>query len=118
MHAGGQQTISVDVSNAGSMPGDEVVQLYLTHEGVAAAPLRALAGFQRVHLLPRQKKTVTFTLQQRDLSTVDDSGVRRIAPGTVSVWIGGGQRDIPNALQKTSGVEAQFTISGDATLPD
>jgi beta-glucosidase len=118
MPASGPQTISVDVSNTGSMAGDEVVQLYLTHEGVAEAPLRALAGFQRVHLLPKQKKTVTFTLEQRDLSTVDDDGVRRIAPGPVSVWIGGGQREVPSGLQKTSGVEAQFSIKGDATLPD
>jgi beta-glucosidase len=116
--ANGDETISVDVTNSGSMAGDEVVQLYLTHEEVGGAPLRALAGFQRVHLLRGQKKTVTFALQQRDLSTVDESGVHRIAAGPVRVWIGGGQRDVPSGLSKTSGAEAQFTISSDATLPD
>jgi beta-glucosidase len=116
--ANGQEAISVDVSNTGSMAGDEVVQLYLAHDGVPGAPLKALAGFQRVHLLPKQKKTLTFSLQQRDLSTVDESGVRRVAAGQVHVWIGGGQRDVPSNLQKTSGVETQFTITGDATLQD
>ena len=116
--ATGEETISVDVTNSGPMAGDEVVQLYLAHEGVGGAPLRALAGFQRVHLLRGQKKTVTFKLQQRDLSTVDQSGVRRVAAGPVHVWIGGGQRDVPSGLPKTSGAETLFTISGDATLPD
>src|SRR5262249_46573106 len=116
--ASGQQTISVDVSNTGSMAGDEVVQLYLAHDGIAGAPISALAGFQRVHLLPKQKKTVTFSLPQRGLSTVDESGVRRVASGKVNVWIGGGLRDVPSNLPKTSGVETQFTITGDTTLPN
>ena len=56
-------SISVDVVNTGALAGDEVVQLYLTHEGIAGAPLRALRGFQRVHLDRGQKKMVTFTLK-------------------------------------------------------
>src|SRR6202035_4423225 len=80
-------TISVDVSNTGAVSGDEVVQLYLTHTGVTAAPLRALRGFQRVHLDRGQSKTVTFSLHERDLSIVDEAGKHRIVPGAVNVWI-------------------------------
>jgi beta-glucosidase len=116
IQADGKQTISVDVNNTGSMPGDEVVQLYLTQDGVAGAPLRSLVGFQRVRLLRGQKKTVTFTLQQRDLSTVDQNGAHRVIAGPVHVFVGGGPRDVPDALPKTSGVETQFTITDDATL--
>jgi beta-glucosidase len=100
------------------MAGDEVVQLYLTHEGVAGAPMRALAGFQRVHLLRGQKKTVTFTPKDRDLSTVDESGAHRIASGKVHAWIGGGQREVPGGSTTTSGAETTFTITSDATLPN
>src|SRR5437899_740758 len=74
-----------------AMAGDEVVHLYLTHGGVVGAPLRALAGFRRVHLDRGQKETVSFTLRDRDLSVVDESGKRRIIPGTVQAWVGGGQ---------------------------
>src|SRR4029077_17394151 len=59
-------TVSVDVTNSGPEAGDEVVQLYATHEGVAGAPLRALRGFQRIHLDRGQTKTVTFQLHDRD----------------------------------------------------
>ncbi len=111
-------TVSVDVTNAGAMPGDEVVQLYLTHPGIAGAPLRALKGFQRVHLDRGEKKTVTFTLLDRDLSVVDDSGKHRILPGNVGIWIGGGQQASRAVLQKTAGVSSQFVITQEATLPD
>ena len=116
--ADGSVTISADVTNAGAVAGDEVVELYLTHPGVAGAPLRALKGFQRIHLARGQKKTVSFTIRDRDLSIVDEAGKHRIVPGTVKVWIGGGQPVAPAGLKKPAGEETQFTITSEATLPD
>src|SRR6266436_7294099 len=84
--ADGTATVSVEVANRGAMAGDEVVQLYVTHAGVAGTPQRALKGVQRVHLDRGQKKTVTFRLRDRDVSIVDDAGKHRIIPGTVDVW--------------------------------
>ena len=111
--ADGTVNVSVDVTNAGTIASDEVVELYLTHPGVAGAPLRALQGFQRVHLDRGQRKTVSFTLRGRDLSIVNASGQRQIVPGTVQVWIGGGQ---PGST--LPGVQTQFSVSSGATLPD
>jgi len=116
--ADGAVTVSVDVANSGVMAGDEVVQLYLTHAGVNRAPLRALQGFQRVHLNRGEKKTVSFTLRDRSLSVVDADGKRRIIPGNVDVWIGGGQPVVRSGLPKTAGAETKFAITSDATLPD
>ena len=116
--ADGGVTISVDVANSGAMAGDEVVQLYLTHPGITGAPLRALQGFQRVHLDRGEKKTVSFTLKDRALSLVDDAGKRRIMPGNVDVWIGGGQPLVRSGLPKTAGAQTKFTITSNATLPD
>ena len=110
--------ISADVANTGMMAGDEVVQLYLTHGGIAGAPLRSLEGFQHVHLEPGQKQTVTFTLNDRQLSVVDEAGDRRVMPGNVDVWIGGGQPVSRTGLEKTAGVETHFTITKEATLPE
>ncbi|MGC1482583.1 MAG: glycoside hydrolase family 3 C-terminal domain-containing protein, partial [Candidatus Acidiferrum sp.] len=111
-------TISVDVKNTGSMAGDEVVQLYISHPGVAGAPLRALQGFQRLHFEPGEKKTVKFVLRGRDLSIVDESGKHRIVPGNVEAWIGGGQPIATSSLAKPAGAATHFAITSEATLPD
>jgi beta-glucosidase len=111
-------TVSVDVTNSGGVASDEVVQLYLTHPGVAGAPLRALKGFQRIHLGKGEKKTVAFTLHARDLSIVDESGKHRIVPGQVDVWVGGGQPVSRQGLTPAAGLKTQFAITSAATLPD
>jgi beta-glucosidase len=111
-------TVCVDVANSGGLAGDEVVQLYLTHPGVAGAAIRALQGFQRIHLDKGEMKSVSFTLHPRNLSIVDESGKHRIVPGQVDVWVGGGQPVSRKGLQPTAGLKAQLAITGNATLPD
>ncbi len=61
--------VTVDVQNTGKMAGDEVVQLY-THDMVSSVTTyeKNLRGFERVTLMPGEKKTVTFTLTPADLS--------------------------------------------------
>jgi beta-glucosidase len=113
VRADGSVTASVEVANRGAMDGDEVVQLYLGRPGVPGAPRRALAGFQRIHLARGETRRVQFTLQGRELSVVDPQGVRRIVPGTVELWIGGGQ---PGG--GAPGVASRFRIVGAATLPE
>jgi beta-glucosidase len=117
--AGGPASVSVDVTNTGAMAGDEVVQLYLTHTGVAGAPIRALAGFSRVHLDRGEKRTVTFRLDPRGMSVVDQAGKHRIVPGQVEAWIGGGSFPAASGrLRAPAGVKTGFTIRGEAVLPD
>ncbi len=116
--ANGWVVVSVDVSNTGNMEGDEVVQLYLSHSGVAGAPLRALEGFQRLHLAPHQQTTVSFPVRDRQLSTVDEQGKHQIVPGPVDVWVGGGQPVMPAALGRANGLQTRFTITDTATLPN
>jgi beta-glucosidase len=110
-------TASVDVKNIGSMASDEVVEVYLTHPGVKGAPIRALAGFERVHLEAGQTQKVQVKIPNRNLSYVDEAGTRRITPGTVQVWVGGGQPVGRAGLPKTAGVSGSFKIAGQALLP-
>ena len=112
------RTISVDVANTGNMAADEIVQLYLTHKGVAQAPIRELKGFRRVHLARGERRSVAFTLSERDLSSVDEAGQREVVPGDVKVWIGGGQPITSQRLAKPPGVATDFKITNGATLPD
>jgi beta-glucosidase len=105
--AGEPVKVSADVTNAGERAGDEVVQLYLTDTSASApVPIRTLAGFDRISLRPREKRTVTFTITPRQMSLIDDRGKRVIEPGEFVISIGGGQPGVTNVLTD------RFTISG------
>ena len=103
----------VVVKNTGAAAGDEVAQLYLTFPDVKGAPLKALRGFQRVHLEPGASQTVQFDLRPRDLSMVSETGDPMIAAGKYGVYVGGGQ-------PKTSapGVSGTFSITGQLKLAE
>lgn len=109
-------TVSVDVKNAGKMPADEVVQVYLTRRGVPGAPIRSLAGFQRVTLKPGETQTVRITVPNRELGVVNEAGERKIVAGEVDVWVGGGQPVSRTGLAKASGVSGSFRITGETIL--
>jgi beta-glucosidase len=84
--------VSVQVENAGSVASDEVVQLYVgAVDAAMPAPVRSLAGFQRIHLQAGERRPVSFTLAPRALSLVDDAGERSVAPGEYEITVGGKQ---------------------------
>jgi beta-glucosidase len=103
--------VSADVQNTGTRAGDEVVQVYISHSPTSdTAPIRSLRGFQRIHLTPRESKTVSFELTPWAFSQVDDTGRRINQPGARVIHIGGGQ---PDAQQRSS-LSATIEISGES----
>jgi len=69
----GTVTVSVDVSNTGSMAGDEVVQLYVKHlHSKVERPGEELKGFQRVTIQPSETKTVEIPLKASTLAWWDE----------------------------------------------
>jgi beta-glucosidase len=61
--------VSVDVTNTGDRVGDEVVQLYASHEdSKIVRPIKELKGFSRITLRPGETKTVKFPIGVRDLA--------------------------------------------------
>jgi beta-glucosidase len=91
---GNPLNVAVTVRNTGSVAADEVVQLYVTHEGGPdRVPVRALKAFQRVSLQPGASQQVTFTLAERDLSVLATNGERRVEPGPIVLALGGRQPD-------------------------
>jgi beta-glucosidase len=107
----GEVTVSVDVTNAGAMDADEVVQLYISHQDVKGAPIRSLVGFKRIHIPKGKTEKVTFQLDDRRLSTVDENGQRSLAPGKVAVWIGGGQPEQRAGLPPAAGNPGELVIT-------
>ena len=105
--------VEVTVTNTGTRAGDEVAQLYLEFPAVPGAPLRALRGFERVHLEPGASQTVRFELKPRDMSMVTDLGEPMVAEGAYTVSVGGGQPGTG-----APAVAGSFTVKGSVTLPE
>ncbi len=84
--------INVDVTNTGKMDGDEVVQLYDTNKSTGfRSPIRALKGFQRIHLKTGETKQVSFILCSSDISIIDSNGKIVPVDGKFIISVGGGQ---------------------------
>ncbi|HQI50332.1 MAG TPA: glycoside hydrolase family 3 C-terminal domain-containing protein, partial [bacterium] len=94
--------VSAEVKNSGSREGEEVVQLYI-HDlvGSLTRPVRELKGFQRIHLLPGQSRSVHFTLGPDELGFYDAENRFLVEPGRFQLWIG------PNC---TEGLQGEFTV--------
>ncbi|MGA2538070.1 MAG: glycoside hydrolase family 3 C-terminal domain-containing protein [Terracidiphilus sp.] len=113
VEAGSSAGFDVTVTNTGKRAGDEVAQLYLEFPKVPGAPLKALRGFNRVHLDPGASQKIHFDLHARDLSMVTEAGEPVISEGAYTVSIGGGQ---PNAGAPS--VSTSFNIKGNLALPE
>ena len=107
-------TVSATVANAGTREGDEVVQLYVTDVAASVrVPIRALAGVERVHLKPGERRVVSFTIEPRQLAVITDDGRTVVEPGDFKVTIGGKQPGFrgPADAATTSFVEDRFSVS-------
>jgi beta-glucosidase len=95
--------VSVDVTNAGSRPGDEVVQLYVRYPGSKVdRPRLQLRGFQRLAIAAGQTRTVVLPLAGADLAYWDAARQRwTVEPGTVELMVGSSSAAADLRLRKT-----------------
>jgi beta-glucosidase len=85
--------VSASVTNAGSVDGAEVAQLYV---GIPDAPVRQLRGFEKINLSPGESQSITFDLTRRDLSTWDTVAQEwLLAEGEYNIYVGSSSRDLP-----------------------
>lgn len=105
-----QDTVAVSftLTNTGGTAGDEVVQLYLGDPIASVTrPLKALKGFQRVHLAAGESICVTFHLPIAHYAFYDRAMQYVVEPGEVRVMIGSASDDIR--------LEGALTIIGETT---
>lgn len=98
------KTVSATITNTGSLPGAEVVQLYVVPPaGGLHRPARELKGFARVFLQPGENKTVSFMLDDRSFAVWD--GGWKLPGGVYTVELGASSADIR--------LSAQLTVEGE-----
>jgi beta-glucosidase len=94
-NAQGNIEVSVDVTNTGKVKGDVVVQLYLKDMLSSVTTYDSqLRGFERIGLLPGEKKTVKFILSPDALALLDKNMNWTVEPGEFKVMIGNSSVDV------------------------
>ena len=83
--------VSVEVKNTGALAGDEVVQLYVSHEGKVDAATRTLVGFERIHLNAGETKTLTYNISPKQYALIGADGNTLLEPGALTISVGGKQ---------------------------
>ncbi|MDX1753011.1 MAG: beta-glucosidase BglX [Salinimicrobium sediminis] len=91
----GSVEVTVPVTNAGSIAGKEVVQLYL-RDLVASTtrPVKELKGFELVQLQPGETKQVTFEITNDLLEFYNAERKWTSEPGKFQVMVGGNSTDL------------------------
>ena len=94
MKKGGKVTLTVPVTNTGSVAGAEIVQVYVQALDNPDAPIKALKGFDKVQLAPGATQKVSVTLDDEAFeyydASVDGLSVR---PGQYRILYGSSSRD-------------------------
>jgi len=103
-------TVSVKVKNTGKIEGKEIVQLYVKDvESSVIRPEKELKAFEKVELLPGEKKTVTFILEKRAFAYYDtDIADWHVETGVFEILIGKSSKEIE--LIETIKVNSTVTI--------
>ena len=89
-------TVSLDITNKGSMAGSEIVQIYIhDHEASLSRPEKELKGFVKVELQPDETKTVQVKLDFRSFAFYHPAYRQWITEsGDFDLLIGASSQDI------------------------
>jgi len=90
-----ETTVTVNVTNAGNVKGDEVAQMYIRDEvSSVTRPIKELKDFSRITLAPGETKTVTFTVTPEKLQFYNREMKRVVEPGKFRIMVGGNSVDL------------------------
>ncbi|MEU6077453.1 glycoside hydrolase family 3 C-terminal domain-containing protein [Micromonospora sp. NPDC047074] len=94
--AGEEVEVSVEVTNTGDRPGEEVVQLYTRQRrSRVKQPLRQLRDFARISLAPGQRQVLRLRLRTAELGWWDEIRGRHVVEdATHTILVGRSARDI------------------------
>ncbi|WP_420491499.1 glycoside hydrolase family 3 C-terminal domain-containing protein [Neobacillus drentensis] len=113
-------SVSLIVKNSGSVPGKEIVQLYVKEvASTVSRPEKELKGFEKVELQPGEQKTVTFVLGKRSFAYYNVHLMDwHVETGEFEVLIGKSSREIAlsEKIQVQSSVLVQKPVDRNTTL--
>lgn len=89
-------TVTVTVTNTGSVPGREVVQAYATLPPSAGEPPRRLVAWAGIDLLPGESRRTSMSVPWQDIAVWDVAAQRwHVEPGPHTIAAGSSSRELP-----------------------
>ncbi|KAI0013567.1 glycoside hydrolase family 3 protein [Xylariaceae sp. FL0662B] len=105
-------TVSVNITNTGSVAGEEVPQLYVSLGGADDPPL-VLRGFDRIRIEPGETAVFSATLARRDLSNWDvETQNWVITDSPKTVFVGPSSRNLQLRYAVPSGIGEAAAAGG------
>lgn len=91
----GRARVEIDVTNAGKVAGDAVVQLYI-RDVVSSVPrpVKELRGFHRIRLQPGETRKVDFQLTPDSLAFYNEDMHRVVEPGRFKIMVGASSEEL------------------------
>ena len=86
--------VTVKVCNTGEREADEIVECYLRDEEASVrVPIHKLCGMKRVTLKSGEETTVTFVIEGKQFTIINEEGEHLYEPGKFTLYAGGCQPD-------------------------
>ena len=93
--------VTVEVANTGDRAGEEVVQIYVKRDDDIDGPHKSLRAFERVSLLPGEKKQLSIDFPRNRFEGWDeDTHMMRVVPGTYQLMAGSSSADLKSITVK------------------
>jgi len=91
----GTAEVSIDVTNSGTVKGDEIVQLYI-HDLVSlpTRPIKELKDFKRITIEQGKTETVKFLITKEKLEAFGMDMKREVQPGEFEIMVGKNSIDV------------------------
>jgi len=87
-------SVAVEVTNTGTKPGDEIVQLYIRDQiSSITRPVKELRNYKRISLNTGETKKVSFDVSLEELAFYDMDMNWVAEAGTFTLMIGGSSLD-------------------------
>ncbi|MCR5686395.1 MAG: fibronectin type III-like domain-contianing protein [Lachnospiraceae bacterium] len=117
--------LSLNVTNTGTRPGSEVVQVYCSApQGLLGKPAKVLCGFAKTEILqPGKSEEISISIRLEDIASFDDSGVTGyryaylLEAGEYRFYVGKNVRDVSEPVVFTLNETTVLKQVGSALAP-
>jgi beta-glucosidase len=90
----GTVRVSITVTNAGAIDGEDVIQIYLSSSSCRITqPVQRLCAFKRISLAAGANQTITFILGRNELAFLNEQFKPEVNLGSYSILAGGSSQE-------------------------